>query len=100
MKRVKDLNKYAYFNYSTYLDEKGKETKKPPVNNPYKVGDIVFEKSLNTIGVVLGCISPDQVRTDQDGMRSICNIRPATYKDVLNGAHITSDLLNEFYWSN
>lgn len=70
---------YALFDYSPYLDNRDKSVPRP-AKVTYDLGDVVYIKSENSIGVVLGCIHEDgeEVRTDMDGMQWFGNLEPAT----------------------
>ncbi len=73
---------YALFNYTPYLDRMDKETPRP-TKVTYDLGDVVYIKNENSIGVVLGCIDETggEVRTDMDGMQHFWNLQPATMED-------------------
>lgn len=83
MKIIVDTRNYALFNYEEYL-EGG-----TPENNPYVLGQVVAIKEDNrsgkkghwTLGVVLGCITQHEVRTDAHGMVPLEDIRPAVVTD-------------------
>lgn len=80
MKKLKVNHKnYALFNYTPYLDRRDNEISRP-TNLTYDLGDVVYIKNENTIGVVLGCIDEQgqEVRTDMDGMQWFGNLEPAT----------------------
>jgi hypothetical protein len=77
MKIIVNTKNYTPFNYDIYF---GGGT---PENNPYVVGQVVVVKHDNKIAcaVVLGVITPDEVRLELCGMTSIEDIRPATISD-------------------
>ena len=80
MKKLKVNHKnYALFNYTPYLDRRDNEIPRPE-NLTYDLGDVVYIKNENSIGVVLGCIDEQgqEVRTDMDGMQWFGNLEPAT----------------------
>lgn len=70
---------YTLFNYSPYLDRNCNEIPRP-AKVTYDLGDVVYIKNENSIGVVLGCIHEacGEVRTDMDGMQHFGNLEPAT----------------------
>ncbi len=70
---------YALFNYSPYLDRNCKEIEKP-AKVTFDLGDVVYIKEENSIGVVIGCVSEAtaEVRTDMDGMQCHSNLELAT----------------------
>ena len=76
-----NADNYACFDYSPFL-ERGREAERPE-KTPYEVGDVVYDKTHNAIGVVLGCIDVigEDLRLDTDGMTSFDDIRPATMED-------------------
>jgi len=85
MKRlIVNPKNYTSFEYSPYLERDNPvET---PENPTFVVGQVVYVKSQNSIGVILGCIDEDfdgDVRTDCDGMQSIDDIEFAT-KETFN----------------
>ena len=83
MKLIVDIRNYACFEYDEYLYGGSPET------NPYVLGQVVAikednrsgEKGKETLGVVLGCITEHEVRTDAHGMVPLEDIRPATIDD-------------------
>jgi hypothetical protein len=83
MKIIVDIRNYALFDYEEYLDGGS------PENNPYVLGQVVAIKEDNrsgekghwTLGVVLGCITQHEVRTDAHGMVPLEDIRPAVVTD-------------------
>lgn len=83
MKIIVDIRNYTNSTYDEYF---GGGT---PENNPYIVGQVVAikedtrsgKKGYWTLGVVLGVITPDEVRTDAHGMVPLEDIRPATIDD-------------------
>lgn len=72
-------NNYALFDYTPYLDRNSN-----PIPRPKKVqfdlGDVVYIKPENAIGVVLGCIDHEceDLRTDMSGMQCFSDIELAT----------------------
>lgn len=97
MKRLRVIpDNYALFDYHIFSDIGGPCVR--PDKTPYEVGDVVYVKEENSIGVVLGCIDVkcEELRTDVDGMQSFSNIRPATMKDFdLDGVRFVPHLLAE-----
>lgn len=83
MKIIVNTKNYANYEYEEYLDGG------TPENNPYVVGQVVVIPNENhedpkknfVLAVVLGCITPHEVRTDMHGMVSIDTIRPAFVTD-------------------
>ena len=72
---------YALFDYEPYLD--GNWT---PISRPtklkYDLGDVVYIRHTNAIGVVIGCIDSKggELRTDMDGMVGLHDIEFAKLK--------------------
>lgn len=64
-------------NYPEYLSEK-------PITEHFEVGDLLYDKKHNAIGIVLGCIDykGGELRLDSDGMQPIENLRYATKEDL------------------
>ena len=64
-----DPKKYALFDYSPYLDGQSNVIPRPK-KVKYDLGDVVYIRPSNSIGVVLGCIDHDceELRTDMEGM--------------------------------
>jgi hypothetical protein len=88
---------YALFEYTPYF-VCDKEVSEKPKDLTYDLGDVVYIKTTNAIGVVLGCIDEvrENVRTDMDGMQGYCDIRPATMEDFkIKGVRFTDRLLGE-----
>ncbi|HSG31857.1 MAG TPA: hypothetical protein VLB82_09960 [Thermodesulfobacteriota bacterium] len=81
MKHIVDINNYALFDYFPYL-ERGSECEKPK-KLKYHVGQVVYLKHTNAIGVVLGCIDSvgEELRTDMDGMVCFDDLRPVKKGD-------------------
>jgi len=83
MKIIVDTKNYTNYKYDEYFDGG------TPENNPYVVGQVVAikedtrsgQKGHWTLGVVLGVITPDEVRTDAHGMVPVEDIRPAVVTD-------------------
>ena len=94
-----DASNYALFNYTPYTNRKSEAIAKPK-KLTYDIGDVVYIKEQNSIGVVLGCIDEDgqELRTDMDGMVSYDNIRPCKKEDFkIEGCFFTNQLHNEFF---
>jgi len=79
MKNLKvNYRNYALFDYTPYLDRNSN-----PIPHPsklkYDLGDVVYIRHTNAIGVVIGCIAPEtgELRTDMDGMVAFSDIEPA-----------------------
>jgi hypothetical protein len=98
MKIIVDHRNYAHFEYAEYLDGG------TPQNNPYVRGQVVAikednrsgEKNTWTLGVVLGCITPHEVRTDVHGMVPLEDIRPAVVTDFgKSNVHYHQDIYEE-----
>jgi hypothetical protein len=80
---VKDF--YPDADYTPYLSG-GNPTEKPK-NAKLEVGMLMYDKTHNAIGIVLGCIDENhygEVRLDSDGMRPIEDLRLATKEDFKN----------------
>lgn len=83
MKIIVNPKNYTPFQYDEYF---GGGT---PENNPYVVGQVVAVKRRDKfngskkeeLAVVLGVITPDEVRLDLCGMTPIEDIRPAVVTD-------------------
>lgn len=82
MKIIVDTKNYTPFQYDEYFDGG------TPENNPYVVGQVVAVQTedfeLNgeeELAVVLGVITPNEVRLDLCGMTSVEAIRPANARD-------------------
>lgn len=84
MKIIVDTANYTPFKYDEYF---GGGT---PENNPYVLGQVVVVKRRDEnnkitdkeeLAVVLGVITPDEVRLDLCGMTPIEDIRPANIDD-------------------
>lgn len=106
MKQLKVNHKhYALFIYTPYFDRQVREIARP-AKLTYDLGDVVYIKEENALGVVLGCIceSTGEVRTDMSGMQCFSQIEPATkehfkiegvrycdrlYKEVFGGLELT-----------
>lgn len=92
-----DAKRYKLYDYHPYFvcDE---PVNKKPKDSQYDVGDVVYIKPTNSIGVVLGCIDNvrEDLRTDADGMQCFCDIRPATMEDFkIKDVFFTNELLGE-----
>lgn len=82
MSKIKvDNKKYALFDYTPFLDRSNIEIKRPK-NTKYDLGDVVYIRSTNAIGVVIGCIDNEsgELRTDMDGMVAFSDLELATPK--------------------
>ena len=84
MKIIVDTKNYTPFKYDEYFDGG------TPENNPYVLGQVVAVKlrdenyeftGKEELAVVLGVITPDEVRLDLCGMTSLEDIRPANVTD-------------------
>ncbi len=84
MKIIVDTKNYTPYEYDEYFDGG------TPENNQYVVGQVVAVKRENwleggsdkeELAVVLGVITPYEVRLDLCGMTAIENIRPANVTD-------------------
>jgi hypothetical protein len=84
MKIIVDTKNYTPYKYDEYF---GGGT---PENNPYVVGQVVAVKrktwleggnDKEELAVVLGVITPDEVRLDLCGMTPVEDIRPAVVTD-------------------
>jgi hypothetical protein len=90
---------YALFNYSPYLDRNCKEIERPTTVT-FDLGDVVYIKSENSIGVVIGCVSEStgEVRTDMDGMQWHGNLELATKEHFEKaGVQFTEMLYKELF---
>ena len=95
-------NNYALFDYTPYLDRNTN-----PIPRPKKVkfdlGDVVYIKNENSIGVVLGCIDHEceELRTDMDGMQSFDNLEFATKEHFeLKDVNFADQLVEEIFLEN
>lgn len=77
MKIIVNPKNYTRFEYDEYFDGG------TPENNPYVVGQVVVVKNDNRqdLAVVLGVITPHEVRLDLCGMTPVEDIRPANVTD-------------------
>jgi len=75
-----DSKIFSHFSYEAHHDYDMSEILVPRSN--YRIGDVVYEEKLNTIGVVLGCIGQHELRLDTDGMRCCEDLRPAKRSDI------------------
>ncbi len=84
MKIIVNTKNYTNFEYDEYF---GGGT---PENNPYVVGQVVAVKQFDEnnkptgreeLAVVLGVMTPDEVRLDLCGMTALEDIRPANIDD-------------------
>lgn len=79
---VKNYTPYTYPAFTLCGDEISK-----PINAEYEVGQLVIiDDRTNTgvmeVGVILGCISHDELRTDYSGMISTSEVRPLIAEDL------------------
>jgi hypothetical protein len=95
-------NNYALFDYTPYFDRNCN-----PVPRPKKVkfdlGDVVYIKTQNSIGVVLGCIDheSEDLRTDMDGMQCFDDIEFATAKHFdIKDVRFSDRLKEEIFLEN
>jgi len=95
--KVNESN-YRLFDYPKYINRNGDETEKPN-KLTYDVGDVVFVKPQNSIGVVIGCIEEgNDLRTDVDGMQCFSEIRHAKKQDFKRkGCFFSQKLYNELF---
>lgn len=100
MKRLKvNVNTYALFDYTPYLNGNWDEVPRPK-KVTYDLGEVVYIKHSNAIGVVLGCIDEqgEEVRTDMDGMVSFSDLEPATKKHFeLKDVHFDKFLKEDLF---
>lgn len=96
--KVKNYKQFAYFEYDDYLSP-------IPDNSQFDLGDIVYNKIHNSIGVVIGCINyvGEELRTDMDGMQCFCDLELAEPKhfDIKNvniGEKLRKILENKKKW--
>lgn len=84
MKIIVDTKNYTPYKYDEYFDGG------TPENNPFVLGQVVAVKRASwleggkdteELAVVLGVITPDEVRLDLCGMTSVDDIRPANVSD-------------------
>ena len=83
MKIIVNTKNYTNYKYDEYYDGGTR------FNNPYVKGQVVAikedtrsgKKGHWSLGVVLGVITQDEVRTDMHGMVPLEDIRPATIND-------------------
>ena len=82
--RVKNLDKFKKFSYKPYVNKLDKEIPIPE-NTLYKVGDVVYLKHTQRVGVVIGVIDNEgqELRTDVDGMVAFSDLRLATTLDFV-----------------
>jgi len=84
MNLIVNIKNYTPFDYNKFLDRDINEIDRPK-DTKYEVGQVVYIKSENAIGVVLGVIinETEELRTDMRGMVCFDDIRPATKDDFL-----------------
>jgi hypothetical protein len=91
MKILVNIKNYTPYKYDEYYDGG------TPENNPFVVGQVVVIKEdyhltengdtlsyKYALGVVLGVLTTNEVRTDMFGMVSLEDIRPANVKDFFD----------------
>ena len=98
--KVKNYKDYRLFDYSDYIDSSGNEVtcEIPQKDRPFDLGDIVYTKDENSIGVVIGCVdySSEDLRTDMDGMQGFCQVELATNEHFdLDGVRVQAKLIKE-----
>ncbi len=97
--KVNDKN-YALFEYIPFIDNQWNEIKRPK-NTKYDLGDVVYLKHTNAIGVIIGSIGTYDARTDMDGMVSFEDMRPATLKDFeIEDVNFDETLLQDLLTEN
>ena len=92
-----DAKDYALFEYEAYFDKHFNPTTKPK-KLTYNLGDVVYIKTENAIGVVLGCINEvrGELRTDMSGIVDFSGIELATSEHFLKAdVKIVDKLKNE-----
>lgn len=97
-----DPKNYALFDYDQYYVD-GEAQDEKPEGSKYTIGDVVFIKSTNAIGVVIGNVNNlrEDLRTDMDGMQCFSNICPASLEDFkLKGVRFQDKLLGELVRQN
>lgn len=98
MKKLKvNAKNYALFEYELYHDRNVKVIPKPK-KLTYELGQVVYMKEDNSLGVVIGCISEEshELRTDMNGMQCWEQIEPATKKHFeISGVNYTPRLYND-----
>lgn len=88
---------YALFDYTPYLDRNTNSIQRPK-KVKFDLGDVVYIKNQNSIGVVIGCVDheSEQLRTDMDGMQDFDNLEFATKEHFeLNGVCFENRLKKE-----
>jgi len=95
-------NNYALFDYTPFLDRNCNPVPRPK-NPKYDLGDVVYIKTQNSIGVVIGCIDHvgEDLRTDVDGMQCFDDIEFATAKHFeLKDVYFADALKEEIFLEN
>jgi hypothetical protein len=95
-------NNYALFDYTPYFDRNCNPIARPK-KPKFDLGDVVYIKNENSIGVVLGCIDheSEELRTDMDGMQCFDNLEFATAKHFeLKDVHFVDALKEEIFLEN
>ena len=90
---------YALFDYTHYFDRKKNSIPRPD-KLKYDLGDVVYIKEQNSIGVVLGCIDHEtkELRTDMDDMQAFSQIEPANKKHFkLKDVRYTEKLYDDIF---
>lgn len=96
--KVNDKN-YALFEYVPYFDRNTNPILRPK-KVKYDLGDVVYIKEENAIGVVLGCIDheTEELRTDMSGMQGFSQIEPATKAHFkIKGVNFQEKLYKEIF---
>lgn len=96
--KVANYKSYRLFDYHDYIDRKDEPIARPKGKLKFDLGDIVYIKEENALGVVIGCIDNEgkELRTDMSGMVSFSQIRLATKKDLMRKSlRITPQLHSE-----
>lgn len=93
--KISNLNNYKLFNYPD-LDEE-QQSSILPEDIPFELKDIVYIKSTNAAGVVIGNINYKRecLRTDSDGMQCFCDIELLTERHLQNGINMNKRLFME-----
>lgn len=95
-------NNYGFFEYEPYFDRNTNPISRPK-KVKYDVGDVVYIKPENSIGVVLGCIDHEtgDLRTDMDGMQAFDDIEFATKEHFdIKGVRFVPQLKEEILMEN
>jgi len=78
MHLIVDIKNYAKFEYFPFIG-RDNEPVPHPLRPKYKIGQVVYIKPENALGVVLGCIDEqtEELRTDMSGMVAFVDLEPA-----------------------